>query len=115
MSLYESKFKSRMQALGVTSDFMAAVSEIAPTRFSLAFRGTKDFDGDQIRTIDKWLTDLEELKTACEPVPVAFSNAKVIKGVIEARRSSDLWIDIRVSSVAWAKQKTDEDNSVSEL
>jgi hypothetical protein len=115
VSAHEDRIRQRMQRLNITSGFLAALSEVNPTRFSLAFSGQKDFDNSQVVLIDKFLTDLEELTCAAAPLPLALTNAKIVRGVLDLRRSSDLWIDIRVAQTTWEKSQKDNSGTESTL
>lgn len=111
MSAHEDRIRQRMQTLGITSGFLAALSEVNPTRFSLAFSGQKDFDNSQVLLIDKFLTDLEELSAAVAPLPLALVNAKIVRGVLDLRRNGDLWVDVRISQTTWEKSQKDNSNT----
>lgn len=108
MSAHEDRIRQRMQTLGITSGFLAALSEVNPTRFSLAFSGQKDFDNSQVLLIDKFLADLEELARAAAPLPLALTNAKIVRGVLDSRRNGSLWVDVRIDVTDW--EKTQKDN-----
>jgi hypothetical protein len=113
MSVHEENIKQKMQALGITSGFLAALSGVNPTRFSLAFSGQKDFDNTQVVLIENFLTGLEELTNAAAPLPLALVNAKVVRGVLDSRRNGNLWIDVRIDVTDWEKTQKDNGNTES--
>jgi hypothetical protein len=112
MGQHESSIQNRMQKLGgITASFLARLTDVPETRLSQAFRGIRDLDNQHIFEIAKALNELEELQTACAPVPVSFVSPKVIRAVLEERRTGNLWIDVRENQSDWMKKDTQDNGN----
>jgi hypothetical protein len=108
---YEVDIQNKIKAMGMSNDFLAALSGIPPTALSQAFRGVKDFTNEQCVVLTDLLRELKELNEAAAPLPLSFKNAKLIRAVLDQRKSGRLWIDVRIDRSIWDLEDTKEDNS----
>jgi hypothetical protein len=88
----ETQIGNKMKTLGVTADFLAALSRVAPTRFSIALRGIQNFSNEEALHILKVLAELETLVRDAKPFPLALTNPSVIGTLLEKTRERQLRI-----------------------
>jgi hypothetical protein len=97
--MHTNLIKQRMLKLdNMTADFLANLAGIPGTRLSLAFRGVRELDNDQIVHLSNTLQQLEDLAAALAPIPVAFKNPRAIREVLEQRKNGNLIIEIKDNS-----------------
>jgi transcriptional regulator with XRE-family HTH domain len=63
----ENRIRERMQSLGMSAAFLAAISGVEATRLSLAFRGIRDLSNDDAKKLLSITEDLVTLSEAAKP------------------------------------------------
>lgn len=84
----EQQFIEKIRALGITVEFLATLTGISPTTLRRVSRSEREFSTEQSIKVLAILRDLERLQKAVAPVPVAFTNPKVIGEILDLRRTS---------------------------
>jgi transcriptional regulator with XRE-family HTH domain len=64
----ENRIRERMQSLGISAAFLAAISGVEATRLSLAFRGVRDLKMEDADKLLRLTADLVELSEAIKPL-----------------------------------------------
>jgi len=64
----ENRIRERMQSLGISAAFLAAISGVEATRLSLAFRGIRDLPNEDAMKLLTLTADLVELSEAVKPL-----------------------------------------------
>jgi hypothetical protein len=104
----ESFLRERVAKLDTTADFLASLTGITATKLSQAFRGIRPLSGPDAETLNKTLSELDELVGLFSPVPIKLENATVIKELLSDlrdRRSTTAFC-VRLDDRTWFAGRT---------
>jgi DNA-binding transcriptional regulator YdaS (Cro superfamily) len=90
----ENRIEEKQAALGITLNFLAAISGVSPTKLSQAFNGIRQLENLEATKVLSVLDELSALTEACRPFPVELKNPAVIRQLLNARRNGDFFIAV---------------------
>lgn len=90
----ENLIRQRIDALGITSDFLSALAGIPPSRISQALRELRPLDSLQGTSLLKILDRLDSLVKLAAPVPISWKSPPTIRLLLQKLEDEELQIQI---------------------
>jgi len=89
MSLSNDLHRMKQQALGVSVDALAELSQIGARRLSPYLGGTRGLPAVELERLEKTLSDLNRLAQVASPFPLSYRNVAVIRDLLERMRNGE--------------------------
>ena len=85
--LYQNAILDALNVLNCSADFLCAVAGISPKKLSRFMKDIAPLSGPELEMLMDTIRQLEGLQQDAHPLPLAFTNARIIGGLLEKRRA----------------------------
>ena len=86
----ENRVRDRLQSLGATANFLAALSGIPATRISLATRGIQELRSEHATLLLELTARLIDIADAFRPLPISLVNPTEVRALLDHMDANNL-------------------------
>ena len=84
---YQNAILDAQNILNCSADFLCAVSGVSSKKLSRFMKDIAPLTGPELEQLMSTIRELRGLQQDAHPLPLAFSNARIIGGLLEKRRA----------------------------